>query len=295
VRAKKRFGQHFLFDTNILNRIVDAAEIAPDETVLEVGPGLGALTAVLAERARRVVAVEVDRDLIAGLRTRFSDTPNVTIVEGDVLERPAQELLSFTTEAQRHRGSDWEGGDLREPYVVVANLPYNIAAPALRRFLEGDVRPRRLVVMVQLEVADAIVATPGRMSLLSVATQVYGDTRMVMKVAPGAFSPPPKVESAVVRIDVAPVPKVNVPIEAFFRIVRAGFGNPRKQLRNSLSFGLHVKQEVIDVVMAHAGVDATLRPQVLSLDDWAAITRAWAMLEVGSGAGAAAGEFRGAS
>jgi 16S rRNA (adenine1518-N6/adenine1519-N6)-dimethyltransferase len=307
VRAKKHFGQHFLSDTNILKRIVDAAEIAPDETVLEVGPGLGALTAVLANRARRVVAVEVDRDLIAGLRARFSATPNVTIVEGDVLERSAEDLLSFTTEAQRHRGSDGGGEEERvsdlgaidvgsaphprplrhgesslstpmrgepPPYVVVANLPYNVAAPVLRRFLEGEVRPRRLVVMVQLEVAEAIAAKPGRMSLLSVATQVYGDTRMVMKVAPGAFSPPPKVESAVVRIDVAPAPKVNVPLDAFFRIVRAGFGNPRKQLRNSLSFGLHVKQDVIDVMMARAGIDATLRPQVLSLDDWAAITRA---------------------
>lgn len=262
MRAKKRFGQHFLSDTNILNRIVDAAEIAPDETVLEVGPGLGALTSVLAERARSVVAVEVDRDLIAGLRSRFASAANVAIVEGDVLALSPSELLATET------------GDLA-PYVVVANLPYNIAAPVLRRFLEGDVRPRRLVVMVQLEVAEAIAAKPGRMSLLSVATQVYGDTRLVMKVAPGAFSPPPKVESAVVRIDVAAQPKVDVSLDVFFRMARAGFGNPRKQLRNSLSFGLHVKQEVIDQLMARAGVDATLRPQVLSLDDWAAIARAW--------------------
>jgi 16S rRNA (adenine1518-N6/adenine1519-N6)-dimethyltransferase len=124
-------------------------------------------------------------------------------------------------------------------------------------------------------VAEAIVAKPGAMSLLSVATQVYGDTSMVMKVAPGAFSPPPKVQSAVVRIDVLPSPRVDVPLDAFFRIVRAGFGNPRKQLRNSLSFGLHVKQEVIDEVMRRAGIDATLRPQVLSIGDWASITRAW--------------------
>ncbi len=263
MRAKKRFGQHFLSDINILTRIVDAADIAPDETVLEVGPGLGALTAVLAERARRVVAVEVDRDLIAGLRARFADTPNVEIVEGDVLDISPSEMLGFTENTSS------------EPYIVVANLPYNIASPALRRFLEGDLRPRRLVVMVQLEVAEAIVAKPGHMSLLSVATQVYGDTRLVMKVAPGAFSPPPKVDSAVVRIDVAPSPKVDVPIQLFFRTVRAGFGNPRKQLRNSLSFGFHVKQDVIDTVMTVADVDATLRPQVLSLADWAAITRAW--------------------
>jgi 16S rRNA (adenine1518-N6/adenine1519-N6)-dimethyltransferase len=113
------------------------------------------------------------------------------------------------------------------------------------------------------------------MTLLGVATQVYGDARMVMRVAPGSFSPPPRVDSAVVRIDVSPRPKVDVPLEPFFRVVRAGFGNPRKQLRNSLSFGLHVKQEVVDEVLTVAGVDVTLRPQVLGLDEWAAITRAW--------------------
>jgi 16S rRNA (adenine1518-N6/adenine1519-N6)-dimethyltransferase len=260
-RAKKRFGQHFLSDTNILSRIVDAADLREGEHVLEIGPGLGTLTAILAERADRVVAVEVDRDLVPVLRERFSARPRVAIVEADVLERTPRELL--------------EAGSGRPPYVVVANLPYNIAAPVLRHFLEGDVRPRALVVMVQLEVAEAIVAPPGKMSLLSVATQLYGDTRIVMKVAPGAFSPPPKVQSAVVRIDVLDHPRVDVPIETFFKVVRAGFGNPRKQLRNSLSFGLYAKQTVIDDIMHDAGVDATLRPQVLSIDDWAAITRAW--------------------
>lgn len=260
-RAKKRFGQHFLSDVNILTRIVDAAEIAPAEAALEVGPGLGSLTAVLAARAARVVAVELDRDLAAILRERFAAAPNVAIIEGDVLARTPGELLA--------------AGGAAPPYVVVANLPYNIAAPVLRRFLEGDVRPRRLVVMVQLEVAESIVAAPGRMGLLGVATQVYADNRIVMRVAPGAFSPPPKVDSAVVRLDVLPRPRVDVPLDAFFRIVRAGFGNPRKQLRNSLSFGLHVKQTVVDAVMRAAGIDVTLRPQVLSLDDWQAITRAW--------------------
>lgn len=264
MRAKKRFGQHFLSDPSILARIVDAAEIASAETVIEVGPGRGSLTAVLSRQAHRVIAIEVDRDLIAELRERFAPTPHVTIVQRDVLETSPEELLSSAAQ-----------GLPPAPYVVVANLPYNIAAPVLRRFLEASAPPLRMVVMVQLEVAQAIVAKPPRMSLLGVATQVYGDTRMVMKVAPGAFSPPPSVESAVVRIDVFPRPRVQVPLDAFFLVVRAGFGNPRKQLRNSLSFGLHVKQETVDHVMARAGIDATLRPQVLSLDDWAAITRAW--------------------
>ena len=260
-RPKKRFGQHFLSDTNILNRIVDAAELTPGESVIEVGPGLGALTATLAERGARVVAVEVDRDLIAALRERFAAAPAVVIVEADVLDRSPAELLA--------------AGGLAAPYAVVANLPYNIAAPALRHFLESETPPRCLVVMVQLEVAESICSRPPHLTLLGAATQLYADARMVMRVAPGAFHPPPKVQSAVVRLDVLARPRVDVPVDAFFRIVRAGFGNPRKQLRNSLSFGLHVKQEVIDAVMSAAGIDVTRRPQALSLDDWAAVARAW--------------------
>jgi 16S rRNA (adenine1518-N6/adenine1519-N6)-dimethyltransferase len=260
-RPKKRFGQHFLADTNILNRIADAAGLTADDTVIEVGPGRGALTAILAERVRHVVAVEVDRDLIAGLRARFAADSGVAIVEADVLGLPPREMLARAGAAP--------------PYVVVANLPYNIAAAVLRHFLEAPEPPLRMIVMVQLEVAEAIVARPGKMGLLSVATQVYGETTMVMRVAPGAFTPPPAVQSAVVRIDVAPSPRVDVPLDVFFRVVRAGFGNPRKQLRNSLSFGLHVKQSVVDEVMHAAAIDVTLRAQVLSLDDWSALTRAW--------------------
>lgn len=261
VRAKKRFGQHFLNDRNILNRIADAAELTPATTVIEIGPGQGALTDVLAERAARVVAAEVDRDLVPLLRDRFADRAHVTIVEADVLETTPGALLDAAGAAA--------------PYVVVANLPYNIAAAVLRAFLESEAPPQRMVVMVQLEVAKSVASAPPSMTLLGVATQVYGEARIVMQVPPGAFSPPPKVQSAVLRIDVAPQPRVDVPLDAFFRIVRAGFGNPRKQLRNSLSFGLHVKQDVVDAALAVAGIDVTLRPQVLSLDDWASITRAW--------------------
>ena len=260
-RPKKRFGQHFLSDRSILNRIVDAADLAPDDAVIEVGPGLGALTDVLAERASRVVAVEVDSDLVALLRSRFASAPNVAIVAADILEIAPSGILGR--------------GGARAPYVVVANLPYNIASAVLRHFLEGDVPPRRMVVMVQQEVAEAIVARPPKMSLLSVATQVYGETAMVMRVAPGAFNPPPAVQSAVVRIDVAGRLRVDAALDVFFRVVRAGFGNPRKQLRNSLSFGMHVKQDVVDAVLQDAGIDVTLRPQVLSLDQWATLARAW--------------------
>jgi 16S rRNA (adenine1518-N6/adenine1519-N6)-dimethyltransferase len=260
-RPKKRFGQHFLSDVNILERIVDAADLLPRETVVEVGPGRGGLTAALADRAGTVIAVEVDRELIAPLRERFTGEPRVHVVQGDVLEYAPGALLRT--------------GDGRAPYTVIANLPYNIAAAVLRHFLEAEEPPRRMVVMVQREVAEAICASPGDMGMLSVATQVYGEPSIVMRVAPGAFQPPPAVHSAVVRIDVAARPRVDAPLDAFFRVARAGFGNPRKKLRNSLSFGLHVKQDVVDAVGAVAGIDMGRRAQTLSLDEWAALARAW--------------------
>jgi 16S rRNA (adenine1518-N6/adenine1519-N6)-dimethyltransferase len=185
----------------------------------------------------------------------------VAIVEADVLAHAPDELL--------------QRAGARPPYVVVANLPYNIASAVLRHFLEAQTPPTRMVVMVQREVADAIVAQPGAMSLLSVAMQVYADVRLVMRVAPGAFNPPPRVQSAVVRIDVLPRPRVNVPMDDFFTVVRAGFSTPRKQLRNSLALGLRVQPDTVARVLGAAGVDPTARPQMLSIEDWAAITRAW--------------------
>ena len=146
-RPKKRFGQHFLTDPNILSRIVDASDIVAGDTVIEVGPGRGALTEEIASRGANVVAVELDRDLVPFLRVQFEHTRLVTIVEADILNTTPEQLLSAASAAS--------------PYAVVANLPYNIAAPTLRKFLESDCQPTRLVVMVQVEVAESIAAAPG--------------------------------------------------------------------------------------------------------------------------------------
>ena len=237
------------------------AGVGERDTVIEIGPGRGALTEALASRVKRVIAIEVDRDLLAMLEERFSEAANVTLVEADVLDMAPDEVL-------RRAGTE-------TPYQVVANLPYNVAAPILRLFLESVVPPTRLTVMVQLEVAESLASRPGRMTLLGVATQVYADARIMMRVAPGSFTPPPAVQSAVVRLDVLDRPRVRVELDKFFRVVRAGFGNPRKQLRNSLSFGLNMKQESVDAILGAAGVAPTLRPHVLSIDQWESITRAW--------------------
>ena len=261
VFARKALGQHFLTSARVLRRIADAVELAPDETVIEIGAGLGGLTAELATRARRVIAIELDDALAAYLRGRFAGT-NVVVVHGDALVLNPAELFA-------RAGASG-------PYVVTGNLPYNIAQPLLRHYLEARPQPRRLVVMVQAEVAESIVARPGEMSLLSVSVQLYGEPRLLFRVAPSVFYPPPKVRSAVVRVDVAVGLRAPVDdVEAFFHVVRAGFGTKRKQLRNALAHGLRIDTATAAELLAAAGIDPTLRPQALPLDSWAALTRAW--------------------
>ena len=257
-RAKKSLGQHFLVDEQIVQQIGAALDLKPTDTVIEIGAGQGILTRELASRARRVVAIELDDVLANELRTEFEGT-NVEIVHGDALEISPASLL----------------GD-SEDYIMAGNLPYNIAQPLLRLYLEARPQPKRMFIMLQSEVADSVVAKPGQMSLLSIAVQLYGRPQLLFRVPPSAFRPPPKVRSAVVRIDVAPELRVRVDdTVAFFTLVRGGFSTRRKQLRNSLAVGLHVAPDEADGWLAGAGIDATLRPQALSLEQWASLHQAW--------------------
>lgn len=257
-RAKKSLGQHFLIDSSVVAKIADALEIADDDTVLEIGAGRGILTTELAARACRVVAIELDDKLADELNARFAGT-NVEVVHGDALELDPEKVVGKAT------------------YLLAGNLPYNVAQPILRHYLEAQRRPERMVVMVQSEVADSIVAKPGQMSLLSVAVQLYGEPRLLFHVPPSAFRPPPRVRSAVVRIDVAGGLRAGVDdTRAFFDLVRAGFSTRRKQLRNSLANGLGVDAVEAAAWLSEAGIDATLRPQSLSLEQWATLYGAWA-------------------
>jgi 16S rRNA (adenine1518-N6/adenine1519-N6)-dimethyltransferase len=260
LHARKSLGQHFLSDRRVLRRIVAAADSQAGDTVVEVGPGLGALTAELAAEGARVVAVEIDERLCDYLRRRFADSPGVSVLCADVLSRSPRALLA-------------EAG-ASPPYLVVANLPYYVAAPVLRHFLESSAQPERMVVMLQREVAESVVAGPGRMSLLGVSVQLYGEPRLLFAVPPSAFYPRPKVTSAVVRVDVAPRLRADVDdVQRFFRIVRAGFSAPRKQLRNALALGLGLDTVGAASLLALAGIDPRLRAQELSLEQWAALAR----------------------
>ena len=261
-RPRKRLGQHFLTDHHILQRILAAAHLSPGDTVVEVGAGRGILTQSLAQAAGRVIAVEIDEALCEQIRLRLAPYPNVAIVCGDILALPPEELLDRAGAAP--------------PYVVVANLPYYIASAVLRRFLEAQVPPQRLIVMVQAEVAESMAAEPGRMRLLSVATQFYAQPRLLFYVPPRAFRPAPKVRSAVVRLDVRSQPAVAVDDrDAFFRLVRAGFSAPRKQLRNVLVLGLGLEPSAAETLLAAAAIDAQRRAQTLSIEEWARLHEAW--------------------
>jgi 16S rRNA (adenine1518-N6/adenine1519-N6)-dimethyltransferase len=261
LRPEKRLGQNFLVEPSVAARIADAAELTHDDTVLEIGPGLGALTVPLSARAGRVVAVELDRRLLGPLDEVLTGIANVTVVQGDILKLRPAELL----------------GPGSGRYVLVGNLPYYITSAILRHVMESAPRPERIVVTVQREVADRIVARPGDMSLLAVSVQCFGTPRVLFNIKPGSFSPRPDVTSSVLRVDVSPTPTVAIAdSEVFFRIVRAGFSQRRKQLRNSLAAGLAKTPAEATGLLQDAGVDERRRAQTLSLDEWADIARAYA-------------------
>jgi 16S rRNA (adenine1518-N6/adenine1519-N6)-dimethyltransferase len=253
----KGLGQHFLTAQGSLDKIVAAAELTPEDVVLEIGAGLGTLTRALAEVAGRVVAVEIDSRLIPVLYEELDSYGNVQIVEGDILSIEPGELIGSSA------------------YKVVANLPYSITSAVLRHLLEAQLPPRTMVVTVQREVAERIVARGGRMSLLAVSIQFYGRPRLLFRIKPGAFHPPPSVESAVVRIDrhtQQPVPVADT--AAFFRIARAGFSQPRKQIRNSLAGSLGLAPQQVASALEQSGLNYHQRAERLRLDDWADVLNA---------------------
>jgi len=249
IQPSKALGQNFLHDRGIVRRIADAAEIGRDDLVVEIGPGLGVLTEELAERAGRVIAIELDQRLAAYLRER--DLPHTEIVESDILQT---DLAALT------------GG---RRYTVVANLPYSVAAAAIAHLLESPTPPARLVVMVQREVAERIVATPSHMNLLAVSVQLFGVPRVLFTIGPGAFVPAPTVDSAVIRIDVFDELAIK-PDErkAFFQMVKAGFRQKRKQLANALLSAPGLSKEIVEPSLIATGIDPTRRAQTLSLDEW---------------------------
>jgi len=231
---------------------------------MEVGPGLGVLTEELCRRSGRVITVELDDKLAENLNRRLSEYHNLTIINKDILQIPPRELF---TEAGIMPSTE---------YKVVANLPYYITSPVLRHFLESDCKPEMMVVMVQKEVAEEIAAVPGKMSLLSLGIQLYGQPEIVKVVPSECFYPEPAVDSALLKIVPHKVSPVDIPdTEKFFSFVRAGFSAARKQLVNSLSNGLGVSKRELQALLDDTGISPSRRAETLSLEEWVNLWRVY--------------------
>jgi 16S rRNA (adenine1518-N6/adenine1519-N6)-dimethyltransferase len=255
ITPKKSLGQNFLADGAALRKILAAAEITPADQVLEIGPGLGNLTVLLAEAASHVVAVEIDDRFLAPLEHVLAGCGNVLLVHGDILALDPSKLVK---------------GDR---YLVVANIPYYITSAVIRHLLEVENQPRRLVLTVQREVAQRICAQPGKLSLLALSVQIYGRPKIYARIPAGAFYPPPKVDSSVVRIDLFEEPMIPPDLrEAFFRLVKAGFSQKRKTLRNALAAGLHWSKGETEAMLTDAEIDPGRRAETLTVDEWGALT-----------------------
>ena len=271
LRARKGLGQHFLIDEGVVENVISAAELSSDDTVVEVGPGLGLLTRELARRAGQVFAIELDSRFASILKQSLAPSPRVEVIEADVLQVDLAGLVG------ERKGSSLSGGSPFPAYKVVANLPYYVASPILRHFLEAQLKPCLMVLMLQKEVGEAIVSGPGGMSLLSVSVQFYGKPTIISHVPAQSFYPQPKVDSVILRIDVYPGPVVEVgDVAGFFDMVRAGFSAPRKQLGNSLPQGLGLSVKEASRLLEGAGVDHHRRAETLSLDEWGRLWRMFA-------------------
>ena len=267
-RIKKSLGQNFLVEPRIIEGIVAAADLTPQDVAVEIGPGLGSMTQYLCRAAGEVVAIELDSQLIPILEQNLKDQTNFTLLNADAMQVDYDALLAR-----------FEEQGLRPGFVVVANLPYYITTPLIMNFLEGGYGWRRLVLMVQKEVADRMQAAPGSKAYgaLSVAVQYRARAKIALKVPPTVFVPRPAVDSAVIVLERLPEPAVKVADEAlFFRVVAAAFGQRRKTLLNALAGGLRLDKSLVNQVLAAAAVDGSRRGETLSLAEFAALTAALA-------------------
>lgn len=250
---KKSLGQHWLRDRDVLAHIADEAHITAEDTVLEIGPGLGTLTSELLRRAKNVVAVELDEDLARKLPGQFPGTS---------LEVVNQDILTFDLRT------------LPENYVVVANVPYYITSKIIQLLTTATNKPRAIVLLIQREVAERLAAKPGNMSILAVSAQIFAHVRLGDVVPAELFTPPPKVDSQVVILEMRDQPLVEASLEKqFFRMVKAGFVAKRKKLRSSLASGLHMSKPDVEALLKKHGISPDNRAEDLTIEDWLALTR----------------------
>ena len=252
IQPKKSLGQNFLVEPAGLMKVINAAELTGNEEVLEIGAGLGSLTYLLAQSCARVTTVEIDNHMLEPLTEALSPFSNVRIIPGDILELDTSFLVN------------------QENYVVVANIPYYITSAIIRHLLEANLKPSRVILTIQKEVAQRIVARDGKMSLLSLSVYVFGEPEIAGSIPAGSFFPAPDVDSAVLRIRLHPEPLIPATqLDQFFKLAHTGFGQKRKTLRNSLSAGLSLPAIEVEARLHKAAIEPVRRAETLSIAEWA--------------------------
>lgn len=252
-----KLGQNFLKNENVVKKIVEAANLTAHDLVLEIGPGKGVLTEKLARKARKVLAVEIDRNLVEILKNKFENFEKAEIINEDILKVNLIDIINSNNPKQQSTG-----------YKVVANLPYYITSPIIRFFLEAEIKPSEMILMVQKEVAERIVAKPGEMSILAVSVQYYAKPELLFTVPKEDFDPIPEVDSAVLKISNIENQKSKIEVNKFFRVVRAGFCARRKTLANNISNSFHLDKNEVEEKIKTAGLTPTVRAQELSIENW---------------------------
>ena len=261
IRPKKSLGQNFLVEPAGLRKVLTAAELQGDEQVLEIGAGLGSLTVLLAQNAKEVLAIEIDQKLFPALQEALAPYANVKTIHGDILNLDLDGLLHD------------------QDFVVVANIPYYITSAIIRKLLEANKRPSRMILTIQKEVAERIIARDGKMSLLALSVQVYGKPELVATIPAGAFYPAPDVDSAVLKLTLYEKPLIQEQnLDLFFKLAQAGFSQKRKTLRNSWASGLSISSQQAEKILADAQLESNRRAETLNLEEWNRLVLAYLKL-----------------
>ncbi len=253
IKPIKHLGQNFLIDKNTVRKVIKTADLKPEDIILEIGPGLGALTQELAKKAKKIIAVEKDARMCQALKEQLKDFDNIEIINQDILKFEIIKLFKNLKFKIKN-------------YKIVANLPFYITAPVIRKFLESENPPQEMVLIIQKEVAQRISAQPPKMSILAVSVQFYAEAKIISYISKKSFRPRPKVDAAIIKIK--PENKYQTDDAKFFKIVKAGFSQPRKQLINNLSKKLKINKQKINSLLFSAGVEPTQRAETLSINDW---------------------------
>jgi len=253
IKPIKHLGQNFLTDKNTVRKVMKTADLKPEDIILEIGPGLGALTQELAKKAKKIIAVEKDARMCQVLKEQLKDFDNIEIINQDILKFEIIKLFKNLKFKIKN-------------YKIVANLPFYITAPVIRKFLESENPPQEMVLIIQKEVAQRISAQPPKMSILAISVQFYAKAKIISYISKKSFNPQPKVDAAIIKIK--PEKKYQANSAKFFKIVKAGFSHPRKQLANNLSKELKLDKQKLSSSLLKMGINPSQRAESLSIQDW---------------------------